>query len=91
MHARCIAYVARRLRACGWDVRFEVEVGTGRYRGWIDLLALRGTTMLCVEVKTELDDMGGSSAGSAGTNANRGMQPDASAGRRVQSARRSSS
>jgi len=60
VHAKCCGHVARRLAGLGWEVRQEVEVGTGRYRGWIDLLAYRGTdrSVLCVEVKTEIDDVG---------------------------------
>ncbi|GAC1670134.1 MAG: hypothetical protein NVS9B8_13310 [Candidatus Limnocylindrales bacterium] len=60
VHACCLAYVGRRLRRLGWDVRFEVEVGSGRFRGWIDLLAYRAVdrSLLCTEFKTELDDVG---------------------------------
>jgi transcriptional regulator with XRE-family HTH domain len=59
-HARCVAYVARRLERQGWLVSTEVEVFRGRARGWIDLLAYResDSTMLLVEVKTEVNDMG---------------------------------
>src|SRR5262245_17438716 len=41
VHARCGGYVGQRLMNAGWLVRHEVEVGTGRRRGWIDLLAYR--------------------------------------------------
>ena len=60
VHACCLAYVGRRLRPLGWDVRLEVEVGSGRIRGWIDLLAYRAVdrSLLCIELKTELDDIG---------------------------------
>lgn len=60
VHARCCAYVGTRLRAQGWDVRHEVEIGTGRGRGWIDVLAYRpgDRALLVVEVKTELVDVG---------------------------------
>jgi hypothetical protein len=60
VHAKCCGHVSRRLGALGWDVRQEVEVGTGRYRGWIDVLAYRAVDrwLLCVEVKTEIDDLG---------------------------------
>src|SRR5262245_29944100 len=34
VHARCSAYVARRLEAAGWLVRREVEISDGRLRGW---------------------------------------------------------
>ena len=60
VHARCSAYVGRRLLAAGWLVAREVEVGDGRSRGWIDLLAFDPATgwMLVIEVKTELRDAG---------------------------------
>ena len=60
VHARCAGHVARRLDAVGWDVRLEVEVGSGRYRGWIDLLAYRASdrSLLCGELKTQIDDLG---------------------------------
>jgi len=60
VHARCSSYVASRLRADQWEVGLEVEVGSGRYRGWIDLLAFRAIdrALFCGEIKTELDDLG---------------------------------
>jgi transcriptional regulator with XRE-family HTH domain len=60
VHARCSAYVGRRLRAWGWMVSGEVEVGGDRSRGWIDLLAYHPTTklLLVIEVKTEIVDVG---------------------------------
>jgi transcriptional regulator with XRE-family HTH domain len=60
VHARCSGYVAKRLSGLGWVVRQEVEVGTGRYRGWIDVLAYRAAdwSLLCAEIKTEIDDVG---------------------------------
>lgn len=60
VHARCCGYVGRRLSVLGWDVRHEVEVGTGRYRGWIDLLAYRASDrcLFCGEIKTEIDNLG---------------------------------
>ena len=60
VHARCSAFGAGRLTTDRWDVRHEVEVGSGRYRGWIDLLAYRAAdrAMLSAEFKTELDDLG---------------------------------
>ncbi len=59
-HARCIAYVMTRLRAVGWQVATEVEVGGDRSRGWIDILAFLPATrvLLVIEVKTELHDLG---------------------------------
>lgn len=60
VHARCSAYVARRLRSHGLAVAREVEVVHGRSHGWIDLLAFdRGTGALwLIEIKTRLDDLG---------------------------------
>lgn len=59
-HARCVAYVARRLRRAGWEVRTEVEVLAGTARGWIDILAFRASdgVLLVIEVKTQIDDIG---------------------------------
>jgi transcriptional regulator with XRE-family HTH domain len=60
VHARCSAYVERRLRTGGWSTAREVAMIDGRYRGWIDLLAFDPTTgsLLIIEVKTRLDDIG---------------------------------
>jgi transcriptional regulator with XRE-family HTH domain len=60
VHARCSGYIDRRLRRAGWDVRREVEVVHGRHHGWVDLLAFdpRTGTLLIVEVKTRIDDLG---------------------------------
>ena len=60
VHAACAGYVARRLGRAGWHVLLEVEVGDGRGRGWIDLLAFRESdrSLLIVEVKTEIIDVG---------------------------------
>jgi transcriptional regulator with XRE-family HTH domain len=60
VHARCLAYASRQLRRRGWDVRVEVEVGMGRYRGWIDLLAFREADrgLFVGEIKTEIHDAG---------------------------------
>jgi transcriptional regulator with XRE-family HTH domain len=59
-HARCVDYVARRLRRNGWLVRTEVEIVSGSARGWIDVLAFReaDSVLLVIEVKTELVDIG---------------------------------
>lgn len=59
-HTRLSACVVRRLRASGWDVRTEVEVGGDRSRGWIDVLAFHPTTgvLLVIELKTEIHDLG---------------------------------
>lgn len=60
VHARCSGYVARQLTQRGWEVRTEVEIGEGRFRGWIDLLAYRPSdgALLVIEIKTEVDDFG---------------------------------
>ena len=60
VHAACSAYVARRLRRAGWEVAIEVEIGHGRSRGWIDILAYRASdrTLLVIEIKTEIHDAG---------------------------------
>jgi transcriptional regulator with XRE-family HTH domain len=60
VHAACSAYVARRLRLAGWEVAVEVEVGSGRSRGWIDILAYRASdrTLPLIEIKTEIHDVG---------------------------------
>jgi hypothetical protein len=41
-------------------VRTEVEIGEGRVRGWIDILAWRPSdaALLVIEIKTEIDDLG---------------------------------
>jgi transcriptional regulator with XRE-family HTH domain len=60
VHARCSGYVDRRLRGAGWLTAREVEIVHGRSHGWIDLLAFdpRTGTLLVIEVKTRLDDLG---------------------------------
>lgn len=60
VHATCVAYVARRLRAAGWVVETEVEIA-GRYGpGWIDILAFHPPSrrLLVIEIKTEIADLG---------------------------------
>lgn len=59
-HARCVAYVARRLERIGFVVAAEVEVAAGRWRGFADLLAFdpRSHVLLVIEVKTEIHDLG---------------------------------
>jgi transcriptional regulator with XRE-family HTH domain len=61
VHAACASSTQRRLGVFGWDSGVEVEVGDGRGRGWIDLLAYRPAdrALLLVEVRTELIDVGG--------------------------------
>ena len=60
VHAWCSGYVDRRLRRGGWQVQREVEIVQGRHHGWVDLVAChpRSSTMLVVEIKTRLDDIG---------------------------------
>jgi hypothetical protein len=59
-HARCVAYVARRLERAGWLVLTEVAVGDDRWRGFIDVLAFDpiAHVLLVIEVKVGLDDIG---------------------------------
>jgi hypothetical protein len=61
VHASCVGYVTRRLVAEGWLVAAEVDVGDGPVRGWIDLMAFdpRTGTLLIIEMKTRLADLGG--------------------------------
>ena len=60
VHARCIGYVATRLRLAGWMVATEVEIRGARGPGWIDVLAFHPGTgrLLVIEIKTEIDDLG---------------------------------
>jgi len=60
VHARCSAYADRHLRSQGWVTVREVEIVQGRSHGWVDLLAFdrRSGTLLIVEVKTRLLDLG---------------------------------
>jgi transcriptional regulator with XRE-family HTH domain len=59
-HARCVAYVARRLERHGFVVATEVEIGGDRWVGAIDLLAYHPAAhvLLVVEIKTEIHDLG---------------------------------
>ena len=59
-HARCSAHVASRLRSAGWEVATEVEIGSDRSRGWIDVVAWHPLTrwLLVIEIKTEIHDLG---------------------------------
>lgn len=60
VHARCSAYVQRRLGTAGWSIAREVEIVHGSSHGWIDVLAFdaRTGTLLVIEIKTRLDDLG---------------------------------
>lgn len=59
-HATASGYVGRRLDSMGWQVAQEVEIGSGRWRGWIDILAYQPTAeaLLSGEIKTDLRDIG---------------------------------
>ena len=60
VHAWCSGYVDRRLRRAGLLTAREVEIVHARSHGWIDLLAFapRTTTLIIIEIKTQLDDLG---------------------------------
>lgn len=60
VHARCSAYVGRRLQSAGWQIAREVPARDGRIVAWIDLLAFDPYTgrLLIIEVKTRLEDIG---------------------------------
>lgn len=60
VHAWACGYVGRRLAHLGWDVRHEVEVGSGRFRGWMDVMGYRALdrSLLTSEIKTGLPDVG---------------------------------
>ncbi len=60
LHARCSAYIGRRLQANGLLTAREVEIVHARSHGWIDLLAFdpRTSTLIIIEIKTRLDDLG---------------------------------
>jgi XRE family transcriptional regulator, regulator of sulfur utilization len=70
-HARCSAYVQRRLERHGWLVRRELEIMYGRSHGWIDLLAFDRRTglLLVIEIKTEMRTWGRSNGRLPGTSA----------------------
>jgi transcriptional regulator with XRE-family HTH domain len=59
-HARCVAFVRARLERAGWQTASEVEIGRGRFRRWIDILAYHPIEhrLLVIEIKTEIDDIG---------------------------------
>lgn len=60
VHALVCGYVARRLRALGWEVELEVEIGVPRHSGWIDLMAYHAPErcLFISEVKSEIHDAG---------------------------------
>jgi transcriptional regulator with XRE-family HTH domain len=60
VHARLTGFVAHRLERSGWATHTEVSIGDRPPRGWIDLLAYRGSdaSLLVEETKTELVDVG---------------------------------
>jgi transcriptional regulator with XRE-family HTH domain len=61
VHAWLCGYVGRRLTSAGFEVRHEVEVGTGRYRGWVDVMGYRSVDrcLMTTEIKSDLPDIGG--------------------------------
>jgi hypothetical protein len=61
VHAWCSGYAARRLSGAGWLIAREVDVSAGGIRGWIDILAFNPVTgtLVIIEIKTRLDDLGG--------------------------------
>jgi transcriptional regulator with XRE-family HTH domain len=60
VHAWLCGYVGRRLVSAGFDVRHEVEIGTGRYRGWVDVMGYRPVdrSLFTTEIKSDLPDIG---------------------------------
>ena len=60
VHALCSGHVGRRLTPDGWLIAREVEIGDGRSRGWIDMLAFHPASgwLLVIEIKTEIRDVG---------------------------------
>ena len=60
LHGWCSGYIDRRLRGHGLETAREVGIIDGRTRGWIDLLAFdrRTGTLVIVEIKTSIDDVG---------------------------------
>jgi transcriptional regulator with XRE-family HTH domain len=60
VHARCSGYTDGRLRTAGLLTARELEIAYGRFHGWIDILAFdpRSRTLIIVEIKTRLDDIG---------------------------------
>jgi transcriptional regulator with XRE-family HTH domain len=60
VHARCSGHVDGRLRRAALVTAREVEMIQGRSHGWIDILAFdpKTGTLLVVEIKTRLDDVG---------------------------------
>ncbi len=60
-HSMCSGHVQRRISALpGWELRREVRIDSGRYHGWIDLLAFHAEsgTLVIIEIKTRFDDLG---------------------------------
>jgi hypothetical protein len=60
VHARCVAYVERRLIRMGWEVVREAMVDGVGGPGWVDVLAFnpRTAALLIIEVKTQIRDIG---------------------------------
>jgi transcriptional regulator with XRE-family HTH domain len=76
VHAWTAGRVGERLRRGGWEVVDEAEVGSGRIRGYIDLLRTASPTgPSSIEVKIEIRDSVLSSARCAGTPRGAGGRP----------------
>ena len=60
VHSWLCGYVGRRLASAGFEVRHEVEIGTGRFRGWVDVMGYRPAdrSLVTTEIKTDLPDIG---------------------------------
>lgn len=93
VHARCSAYVGRRLLGAGWQVVREVLIEAGHHRGWIDLLAFdpRSGTLLVIDARRDSTTSEVPSARSRGTSEPHGTSRRTRAGRSVESWRCSSS
>lgn len=60
VHAWLCGYAGRRLASAGFEVRHEVEIGTGRFRGWVDVIGYRPAdrSLITTEIKSDLPDIG---------------------------------
>jgi transcriptional regulator with XRE-family HTH domain len=59
-HAALVEYIVRRLESLGWIARAEVSFSHAGERGFVDILAWHAATrtVLVIEVKTEIVDIG---------------------------------
>lgn len=60
VHSWLCGYAGRRLASAGFEVRHEVEIGTGRFRGWVDVIGYRPAdrSLITTEIKSDLPDIG---------------------------------